>query len=170
VKSGLHLGPSEADNDRVTAADSKDDFQSEGNAVDDAGSINLDAIADFGPPVEPRPESRVAAVMQRLEGQALIWCLIAWIILIVVAVAVRVPALFGSSSHGESTNTTNLVVGALAAAGGAIVAVLAVRSKQRDHAGGTESARIMGVSWSTRWLLGGVVVAVIGITALWSAR
>ena len=35
----------------------------------------------------------------------------------------------GSSSHGESTNTTNLVVGGLASAGGAIVAVLAVHSK-----------------------------------------
>lgn len=159
-----------ADNDPVAAADPKDDFHSTGSGEDDADSINLDALAQFGPPTEPRPESRAAAMMRRLNGQALIWCLIAWVIFVVVEVVVRVPALIGSSDHGESTSTTNLVIGGLAASGGAVIAVLAIRSKQSDHAAGVEPGRFMSVSWSTRWLLGGVVTMVIGIGALWSVK
>lgn len=159
-----------ADNDPVAAADPKDDFQRTGSGEDDADSINLDALAHFGPPIEPRPESRAAAVMRRLEGQALTWCLVAWVIFVVVAVVVRVPVWIGSSGHGESTNTTNLVIGGLAASGGAVIAVLAIRSKQSDHAAGVEPSRFMSVSWSTRWLLAGVVATVIGIGALWSVK
>jgi hypothetical protein len=149
----------------VTLADSDP-----GSDQDGADSINLDALARLGSPRKPRPESKTAVAMGRLQGQAPNWCLVAWVVFVLVAVSVRIPPLSASSGHGSSTNLTQLVVGGNAAAGGAVIAVLAIRSKQRDRAAGTEPAQVMSVSWSTRWLLAGVGAAVFGIALLWSVK
>jgi hypothetical protein len=130
---------------------------------DGANSINLDALARLGPPSEPKPESKAAMAMRRFQGQALIWCLIAWTVFVVAVV-------LGKSLSNPGGGLQRLVLGGLAAVVGAIASVLAIRAKQSDHQAGREPATVMGVSWSTRFLLGGVLFMVIGTGIFLSVR
>jgi hypothetical protein len=138
------------------------------DAEDQIGElINLDAISRSGPPREPRPETKFEAVMRRVNSQALFWLLAAWEALVLVLLATRASGL---PTHSPSRDVTRLVVGGLAAAISAPIVVGAIRSKQRDHAEGTERFRAMGMAWSSRWLLAGGGCMVFGVGLILSVR
>jgi hypothetical protein len=165
-RSPFTYGSSEADNETVKGVDTGN--PSEGwDDLDGANGIDLDALAKLGAPRPPRPESRVTAVMQRTRVQVLIWLVIAWEIVVVVEVLIRVANLPADTS---SSNVTRLVVGGLGAAVAAAITLVAIRSKHRDHAEGTEPLTAWGVSWSTRWLFVGIGWMAIGMGLLFSAR
>lgn len=123
--------------------------------------INLEALSHFGPPCDPRREPRIVSAMRRIRDRALLCFLIVWEIFVGVALVV------GVTSHGTSP-LAPLLLSSLLASGAGIAAVLAIRSKLRDHELGREPNRTwaMGVSWSTRWLITGLVGMAIGAVAL----
>lgn len=139
-----------------------------GHAAPDPGerntdlTIHVEALAGRGPS-EPRPESRAIAVLHRLTSQAMIWCLVAWGVFVVAVVLMK-----SLSNHGAELE--KLVLGGLAAIVGAVAAVLALCAKQSDHQAGREPAKVMSVSWSTRFLLAGVGFMIIGSGIFLSVR
>lgn len=128
--------------------------------------INLEALDHRGP-AEPRPESKLGIAFQRLGSRALPLSLGAWVVFVVIAVAVKASGL--PTGHNNSS-VQRLVIGGLAAIVGAIAFALAIRSKQLDHEEGTEPSSVLGVSWSTRFLLAGGGFMVLGTALFWSVR
>lgn len=153
-----------ADNDLVAAADSQDDLQSTGGGENDADSINLDALAHFGPPIESRPESRFASSFERVESNIILWLLAVWVAVVLVEVGFWVSGLPSTSRDGS-----HILFGALLAALSGAIVVGCIRSKQRVRAEGDEPASVFGVSFSTRFLLVGIFGMVGGMALLCSA-
>ena len=126
--------------------------------------IDLDALQKLGPPVEPRPESRIGSSFERFEANIVLWLLAAWIAVVLVEVGVRVSGLPSASHEGS-----RILVGSLLAVLSGAIVVGCIRSKQRVRAEGDEPASVFGVSFSTRFLFVGIFGMVGGMALLCSA-
>jgi hypothetical protein len=134
-----------------------------GASDNDDLTINLKALEGVHPS-EPRPDSKAALVVSRLSGLALAFCLGAWVLFVVAEFIARLV----SSTPGQGLQ--RLVLGSLGALAGGVVVFFAIRSKQHDREEASEPSRVMGVAWSTRFLLAGFGFMVIGAAMFWSVR
>jgi hypothetical protein len=129
---------------------------------DEAGlTINVDALAGHGP-TDPRPESKAVVELNRLSALAPVLCLAAWVVFVVAEVIARLV----SAAPGEGLQL--LIVGGLGSLLGGVVTFLALGAKRRDREAGKDPSRVLGVAWTTRWLIGGVGFMVLGTAAFLS--
>ena len=63
-----------------------------------------------------------------------------------------------------------LLVGGLGSLLGGVVTFVALRAEQRDREAGKDPSRVLGVPWTTRWLIGGIGFMVLGTAVFLSMQ